>query len=420
MPVKALGCPVRALGCSSLRQAGGELKGYPASIRATRPRASPPLGSRGRAQFIEKLRAETEDGTYPASVLSRKELEGMLPKVPFGPEVSGGIWSDMDGYVDPLHLMFAFRKSFVRLGGTLFAGERVSEVKPSGKGYTVVCGGRTLECGKAVLAAGLGVRKLAAQLGTDIPVFPNKSQVMLLERIPADVLPIPLLGIARTFGGTVMIARPTRTWAWTGGSPQKCSPPTRNGPSVSGRSWNASASCGSGPGCACGRRTPTPFTTGFRGTRTPSSSPCTARCPLPPFWSRPCPTMSWASRCRRTGPSSGCPGSPEAARDFRDRRPRRPMPRLRTSDRLQLFLKEYGYVRFTSRGGDAALVNVTFGGKPCAVPPGKPWRRRAGTRRVYEHHPLTGNRAPFRSGHLFQMPRGNRQPANRQACHDCP
>ena len=111
----------------------------------------------------------------------------------------------MDGYVDPLHLMFAFRKSFVRLGGTLFAGERVSEVKPSGKGYTLVCGGRTLECGKVVLAAGLGVRKLAAQLGTDIPVFPNKSQVMLLERIPADVLPIPLLGIARTFGGTVMI-----------------------------------------------------------------------------------------------------------------------------------------------------------------------------------------------------------------------
>ena len=56
-----------------------------------------------------------------------------------------------------------------------------------------------------MLAAGLGTRKLASQLGADIPVFPNKSQVLLLERIPADVLPIPLLGIARTFGGTVMI-----------------------------------------------------------------------------------------------------------------------------------------------------------------------------------------------------------------------
>ncbi len=211
---KALGCPQfvrwgfassRAYGklAAELKELSGIDTGY-----APTGGIIPCLGEaelEARAQFIEKLRAETEDGTYPASVLSRKELEGMLPKVPFGPEVSGGIWSDMDGYVDPLHLMFAFRKSFVRLGGTLFAGERVSEVKPSGKGYTVVCGGRTLECGKAVLAAGLGVRKLAAQLGTDIPVFPNKSQVMLLERIPADVLPIPLLGIARTFGGTVMI-----------------------------------------------------------------------------------------------------------------------------------------------------------------------------------------------------------------------
>ena len=211
---KALGCPQfvrwgfassRAYGklAAELKELSGIDTGY-----APTGGIIPCLGEaelEARAQFIEKLRAETEDGTYPASVLSRKELEGMLPKVPFGPEVSGGIWSDMDGYVDPLHLMFAFRKSFVRLGGTLFAGERVSEVKPSGKGYTVVCGGRTLECGTAVLAAGLGVRKLAAQLGTDIPVFPNKSQVMLLERIPADVLPIPLLGIARTFGGTVMI-----------------------------------------------------------------------------------------------------------------------------------------------------------------------------------------------------------------------
>lgn len=94
------------------------------------------------------------------------------------------------------------------------------------------------------------------------------------------------------------------------------------------------------------------------------------------------PTMSWASRCRRTGPSSGCPGSPEAARDFRDRRPRRPMPRLRTSDRLQPFFKEYGYVRFTSRGGGRPLWSMLrLRASPAPCPPGKPWRRRfLGTR----------------------------------------
>ena len=134
---KALGCPQfvrwgfassRAYGklAAELKELSGIDTGY-----APTGGIIPCLGEaelEARAQFIEKLRAETEDGTYPASVLSRKELEGMLPKVPFGPEVSGGIWSDMDGYVDPLHLMFAFRKSFVRLGGTLFAGERVSEL----------------------------------------------------------------------------------------------------------------------------------------------------------------------------------------------------------------------------------------------------------------------------------------------------
>ena len=211
---KALGCPQfvrwgfassRAYGklTEELRELTGIDTGYAPTGGIIPCLGEPELEQ--RAQFIEKLRLETEDGTYPASVLSRKELEGMLPKVPFGPEVSGGIWSNMDGYVDPLHLMFAFRKGFVKRGGTLIAGERVTEVTPAGGGYRLACGERTLECGKLVLAAGLGTRKLAAQLGADIPVFPNKSQVLLLERIPADVLPIPLLGIARTFGGTVMI-----------------------------------------------------------------------------------------------------------------------------------------------------------------------------------------------------------------------
>ncbi|HIW79762.1 MAG TPA: FAD-binding oxidoreductase [Candidatus Bilophila faecipullorum] len=211
---KALGCPPfvrwgfassRAYGAlaAELKEASGIDTGYAATGGII-----PCLGEEELAQralFIDKLRAETEDGVYPASMLSRAELEKKLPKVPFGPEVSGGTWSEMDGYVDPLHLIFAFRKAFTRAGGTLLAGERVSAVTPSGGGYRLDCGERVLECGKLVLASGLGTRKLALQLGADIPVFPNKSQVLLLERIPADVLPIPLLGIARTFGGTVMI-----------------------------------------------------------------------------------------------------------------------------------------------------------------------------------------------------------------------
>lgn len=157
-----------------------------------------------RSSMIDKLRAETSDGVYPAKTLSRAELQQMLPKVDFGPEVSGGIWCSEDGIASPLLLMFGLRRSFVRRGGTLLTECRVREVRRDGGGYVLTTSQGVFGCEKLVLAAGLGTRALGLQLGADIPVYPNRSQVLLLERIP-DILPIPLLGIARTKGGTVMI-----------------------------------------------------------------------------------------------------------------------------------------------------------------------------------------------------------------------
>ena len=427
---KALGCPQfvrwgfassRAYGnlAAELKELSGIDTGY-----APTGGIIPCLGEaelEARAQFIEKLRAETEDGTYPASVLSRKELEGMLPKVPFGPEVSGGIWSDMDGYVDPLHLMFAFRKSFVRLGGTLFAGERVSEVKPSGKGYAVVCGGRTLECGKAVLAAGLGVRKLAAQLGTDIPVFPNKSQVMLLERIPADVLPIPLLGIARTFGGTVMI----------GAAHENMGMDRRLTPEV--LAANAQWAVRVWPELE--RKRILRFWTGLR-VWPKDAYPIYDR--IPGHENAFVFAMHTAVPCRHSGAGSArlCHGQAAAAgrghlRAVPVRRRRLGISGIgglvapcRGSEQVTAFnpfSRNTAMSASQAAAGDAALVNVTFEGKPCAVPAGKTVAAallgdaHAGYTSI---HPLTGERrAPFcMMGTCFEcLVEIDGQP-NRQAC----
>ena len=419
---KALGCPQfvrwgfassRAYGnlAAELKELSGIDTGY-----APTGGIIPCLGEaelEARAQFIEKLRAETEDGTYPASVLSRKELEGMLPKVPFGPEVSGGIWSDMDGYVDPLHLMFAFRKSFVRLGGTLFAGERVSEVKPSGKGYTVVCGGRTLECGKAVLAAGLGVRKLAAQLGTDIPVFPNKSQVMLLERIPADVLPIPLLGNDRRG-------------------------PREHGHGQEAHPRSARRQRAMGRPCLAGAGTQAHPAVLDRAARVAEGRIPHLR---PDSGARERLRLRHAQRgvpCRHSGagPARLCHGQAAAAgrghlRAVPVRRRRLGISGIgglvapcRGSEQVTAF---NSFSRNTAMSAsqaaaeDAALVNVTFEGKPCAVPAGKTVAAallgdaHAGYTSI---HPLTGERrAPFcMMGTCFEcLVEIDGQP-NRQAC----
>ena len=48
-----------------------------------------------RAKYIEDLRAEA-GGEYPGEMLSRSELEKLLPKITFGDQVVGGTFCDQD------------------------------------------------------------------------------------------------------------------------------------------------------------------------------------------------------------------------------------------------------------------------------------------------------------------------------------
>ncbi len=157
-----------------------------------------------RSNYLDALHAEAGGEGYPGTMVSRSELEKMLPRIQFGPQVCGGTWCAEDGYVDPLHLLFALRRGLTNLGGTLITGCRVTGVAAAGSGYKVQTPQGEFECERVVLAGGLGNRQIGASLGVKVPVTPNRGQVFLTERI-GDILPIPLLGIARTGGGTVMV-----------------------------------------------------------------------------------------------------------------------------------------------------------------------------------------------------------------------
>lgn len=174
---------------------------------------------------------------------------------------------------------------------------------------------------------------------------------MLLERIPADVLPIPLLGIARTFGGTVMI----------GAAHENMGMDRRLTPEV--LAANAQWAVRVWPELE--RKRILRFWTGLR-VWPKDAYPIYDRIPghenafvfamhsavsLAAILEQALPDYVMGKPLPPDGAIFGLSRSPEAPRDFRDRRLRRPMPRLRTSDRLQPFFKEYGYVRFTSRGG---------------------------------------------------------------------
>ena len=156
-----------------------------------------------KKNYLEKLRLAV-DPQYPAEMMSRNDLSKKLPHVDFGDEVSGGVWCDRDGFIEPLKLLYALRKAFVRQGGIFYPNVPVLRIVSKNGGYVSTTPLGDFYADRIVLAAGLSNKKLCHNFGYSLSIFADKGQVLLTERID-DILPIPVLGITRTPGGTVMI-----------------------------------------------------------------------------------------------------------------------------------------------------------------------------------------------------------------------
>jgi len=136
-------------------------------------------------------------------MIDRTELEKKLPKIGWGPEVCGAAWCEEDGVVDPLSLLRAFRAALPRVGVD-YRQTLVFDVQPHAGGYRVTTKDGTFDCQKLVLAAGLSNRRFVQFAMPTLPVYADKGQVLLVERMPF-VMPIPVLGVTQTFGGTTII-----------------------------------------------------------------------------------------------------------------------------------------------------------------------------------------------------------------------
>lgn len=153
------------------------------------------------------LRLHNQLGGEPADweMIDRKGLEGLLPNVKLGAEVSGGSFGKRDGHANPLRLLSALQAAILRKGGKLRGGAPVSVIESiSGGGFTVRFGHEHVSADRIVIAAGLGSKVLAAQVGLDIPIRPQRGQILVTERVQ-PFLPLPTMDIRQTREGTVMI-----------------------------------------------------------------------------------------------------------------------------------------------------------------------------------------------------------------------
>lgn len=154
-----------------------------------------------REAMLLRMR-EAAGGDYPFRRLDLAEVRELIPEA--GPDVAGATWCPEDGHLNPLKLMRAMTELFLKQGGRLDNGGRVVDIQPQGDGFRVVASHRHWHCARLVLCAGLGNRALAPKVGLSAPVFPNRGQVLIAERV-RPFLHYPTGHVRQTGEGTVQI-----------------------------------------------------------------------------------------------------------------------------------------------------------------------------------------------------------------------
>jgi len=154
-----------------------------------------------RNASLETLR-ESLGGDYPYVMLDHAEVKAKLPAL--GPEVVGASYSPMDGHVNPLKLLRALHTASQLRQVQILTGTRAERIESAAGGFTIHTSSGSYSAARVVLAAGLANRTLAEQIGLNVPVGPNRGQVLVGERV-RRLLDYPTTYIRQTDEGTIQI-----------------------------------------------------------------------------------------------------------------------------------------------------------------------------------------------------------------------
>jgi glycine/D-amino acid oxidase-like deaminating enzyme len=158
-----------------------------------------------RAERLTRLAAQLPSHASCTEMLDRGQLQRLFPKVQFGPDVSGASYGSLDGHVNPLRLLAALQRAIQVRGGSLRTNSPVSRIAArEGGGFTVQAGNQRFESARVLVAAGLGSSALGAMVGLDVPLRPQRGQLLVTERL-APILPLPASGLRQTAEGTVLV-----------------------------------------------------------------------------------------------------------------------------------------------------------------------------------------------------------------------
>ncbi|HDS1775788.1 TPA: FAD-binding oxidoreductase [Pseudomonas putida] len=156
-----------------------------------------------RERMLTKI--NNSGGGVPFEMLDNAELKARLPAI--GKTVAGGSFCPLDGHANPLLLLHALHAGLKAIGGRIVSSVNISKIVYGKRaaGFEVMTrDGQSWSAPRVVIAAGLGSKALAAQVGLHAPVVPNRGQVLITERLK-PFLPYPTNKARQTNEGTIQL-----------------------------------------------------------------------------------------------------------------------------------------------------------------------------------------------------------------------
>ncbi|MFM8769763.1 MAG: NAD(P)/FAD-dependent oxidoreductase [Rubrivivax sp.] len=154
-----------------------------------------------RAAQLSRLRERLAQ-SYPFEIWDGGAVRRLIPQA--GPDVVGAVWCPLDGHASPLRLLRALVQAFEAQSGRLISCAQVASITSRAGGFEVATARGTFAAARLVLAAGLGNRMLAPQVGLSAPVSPNRGQILVTERLQ-PFLQHPTLYVRQTGEGVLQI-----------------------------------------------------------------------------------------------------------------------------------------------------------------------------------------------------------------------
>ena len=155
-----------------------------------------------RRDLLQRIQDQPGMQRFEFEMLDRERVKQIIPQI--GPEVVGASYSRFDGHCNSLRLFRALNAGMQQLGTTYLAEHHVEHIDYTGGEFRIATRSGEVRAAKVVLAAGIDSVRLAPMVGLNVPVRPQRGQLIVTERI-ARFLYHPMQTVRQTDEGTVMI-----------------------------------------------------------------------------------------------------------------------------------------------------------------------------------------------------------------------